>query len=118
MPSLSLIISSQAWTFLSSNLILYRKQTQKFNFPNDEKGHFKLASNSHNSAIWENSSILFEYLIVPFFSQMTIKSSTVPFCNSLPKGFVKSKEVNTPHEYLAGYQVPNTEYLWKFTVLI
>ena len=38
------------WTFLSSNLILYRKQTQKFNFTTDEKGHFYLTLNSHNSA--------------------------------------------------------------------
>ena len=36
--------------FLSS-LILYRKQTQKFNFPTDEIGRFYLTSNSHNSAI-------------------------------------------------------------------
>ena len=86
---LSQIISTQVWAFLSSNLILYRKQTQKFNFPTDEKGHFYLTSNLHNSAIWQNLSILFEYLMVPFFSQMIIKSSTVPFLLPLAKRFCK-----------------------------
>ena len=47
--------------------------------------------------------------MVPIFSQMTSKSSTFPFCYLLPKGYVKNKEVT--HEYMASYQVPNTEYL-------
>ena len=49
--------------------------------------------------------------MVPFSSHMAIKSSTVPFLLPLAKGSVKSKEVNLPHEYMASYQVPNTEYL-------
>ena len=48
--------------------------------------------------------------MVPFFLQMTIKSSTVPFLLPLAKKFVKSKEVNMPHEYMASFQVPNAEY--------
>ena len=49
--------------------------------------------------------------MVPFFSKMTIKSSTVPSLLPLAKRFCKSKEINMPHEYMAGYQVPNTEDL-------
>ena len=49
--------------------------------------------------------------MVPIFSQMTSKSSTFPFGYLLPKGYVKNKEVIMPHEYMASYQVPNTEYL-------
>ena len=49
--------------------------------------------------------------MMPFFLQMRIKSSTVPFLLPLDKRFCKSKEVNMPHEYMASYQVPNTEYL-------
>ena len=49
--------------------------------------------------------------MVLFFSHKAIKSSTVHFCYLLPKGSVKSEEVNVRHEYMASYQVPNTEYL-------
>ena len=55
--------------------------------------------------------------MVPFFSHLAIKSNTVPFFYLLRKGSVKSSEVNMPHEYMASYQVPNTEYLSKFTML-
>ena len=107
---MSRIISSQVWTFLSRNLISYRKQTEQFNFPTDEKGSFYLTSNSHNSAIWQNLSILLEYLMVPFFSQWQLNPGQFYICYILPKGFVKSKDINMPHEYMASYQVPNTEY--------
>ena len=47
--------------------------------------------------------------MVSFFLQMTTKSSTVPFFYLLPKGFVKSKKVNMPHEYMASY-IPGPKY--------
>ena len=55
--------------------------------------------------------------MVSFFSQMTIKSVQFRFCYLLQKDFVKRKEVSMSHEYMTSYQVSNTEYLWKFTML-
>ena len=49
--------------------------------------------------------------MVPFLLQMTTKSSTVTLLVPLAKMcFVKSKEVNMPHECMASYQIQNTKY--------
>ena len=47
----------------------------------------------------------------PFPHTWQLNPAQFNFCYLLPKGSVKSKEVNMPNEYMASYQVPNTEYL-------